>query len=203
MSTTEPVVRVVDDDESIRRSLSGLLQSVGLSVTTYGSAQDFLALDRPDTPGCLVLDVHLPGLSGLDLQKELVGTNRALPVIFLTGLGDIPMTVRAMRGGAVEFLTKPLNAPALLEAIRHAIERDREERVARKSWDELRRRYDSLTPREHEVMHRIIAGRLSKQIAAEFGTSEATVKEQRAQVMQKMQAETLIGLALMAKRLGL
>ena len=203
MSPQEPVVRVVDDDESIRRSLSGLLNSVGLCVASYGSAQDFLAADSPDTPGCLVLDVHLPGLSGLDLQKELVGTDRALPVIFLTGLGDIPTTVRAMKGGAVEFLTKPLNAPALLEAVRDAIEKDREARVERKSLDELRRRYDSLTPREREVMHRIIAGRLSKQIAAEFGTSEATVKEQRAQVMQKMQTDSLIALALIAKRLGL
>ncbi len=203
MSSHEAVVRVVDDDESIRRSLSGLLRSVGLSVITYGSAQDFLAADRSDTPGCLVLDVHLPGLSGLELQSELAGTDRALPVIFLTGLGDIPMTVRAMKGGAVEFLTKPLDAPALLKAIRHAIEKDLQARTERGKLDELRRRYDSLTPREREVMHRVIAGRLSKQIAAEFGTSEATVKEQRGQVMQKMRAETLIALALSAKRLGL
>jgi FixJ family two-component response regulator len=203
VSPKEAVVRVVDDDESIRRSLTGLLQSVGLRVTTYSSAQDFLAADLPDTPGCLVLDVHLPGLSGLELQKVLVDTDRALPIIFLTGLGDIPMTVSAMKAGAIEFLTKPLNAPALLEAIHHAIEQDRDARAERKSLSELRRRYDSLTPREREVMHRIIAGRLSKQIAAEFGTSETTVKEQRAQVMQKMQAETLIALALTAKRLGL
>src|SRR5882724_3773311 len=145
MSTADPVVRVVDDDESIRRSLSGLLQSVGLCVTTYNSAQDFLAFDKPDTPGCLVLDVHLPGLSELDLQKALAGTDRALPVIFLTGLGDIPMTVSAMKGGAVEFLTKPLNAPALLKAIRHAIEKDLQARTERGKLDELRRRYDSLT----------------------------------------------------------
>jgi len=203
VSYKEPVVRIVDDDESIRRSLGGLLRSVGLCVITYGSAQDFLASDSPDTPGCLVLDVHLPGLSGLDLQKELVGTDRALPVIFLTGLGDIPMTVRAMKSGAVEFFTKPLNGPTLLEAVRNAIEKDREARAERKGLDDLRRRYDSLTPREREVMHRIVAGRLSKQIAAEFGTSEPTVKEQRAQVMQKMQAGTLVALALMAKRLGL
>jgi len=203
VSPKEAVVHVVDDDESIRRSLSGLLKSVGLCVTTYPSAQDFLAADLTDTPGCLVLDVHLPGLSGLELQRALVDTDRALPIIFLTGLGDIPTTVSAMKAGAVEFLTKPLNAPALLEAIRHAIEQDRDARAERKSLSELRRRYDSLTPREREVMHRIIAGRLSKQIAAEFGTSEATVKEQRAQVMQKMQAETLIALALTAKRLGL
>jgi FixJ family two-component response regulator len=203
VSSHEAVVRVVDDDESIRRSLSGLLRSVGLSVITYGSAQDFLASDRSDTPGCLVLDVHLPGLSGLDLQSELAGTDRALPVIFLTGLGDIPMTVRAMKGGAVEFLTKPLDASALLKAIRHAIEKDLQARAERRSLDELRHRYDSLTPREREVMRRVVAGRLSKQIAAEFGTSEATVKEQRAQVMHKMRAETLIALALSAKRLGL
>jgi FixJ family two-component response regulator len=203
VSAHEAVVRVVDDDESIRRSVSGLLRSVGLSVITYGSAQDFLASDRSDTPGCLVLDVHLPGLSGLDLQSELAGTDRALPVIFLTGLGDIPMTVRAMKGGAVEFLTKPLDASALLKAIRHAIEKDLQARAERRSLDELRHRYDSLTPREREVMRRVVAGRLSKQIAAEFGTSEATVKEQRAQVMHKMRAETLIALALSAKRLGL
>lgn len=203
MSSSGPLVRVVDDDESIRRSLSGLLESAGLRVTTYGSAQDFLASDSPDTPGCLVLDVHLPGLSGPDLQRELAGTGRTLPVIFLTGLGDIPTTVRAMKDGAVEFLTKPLNAPVLLDAIHHAIEKDREARAERKSLDELRRRHDSLTPREREVMRRIIAGRLNKQIAAEFGTSEATVKEQRAQVMQKMQAGSLIALTRMAQRLGL
>jgi FixJ family two-component response regulator len=203
VSSKEPVVHVVDDDESIRRSLSGLLQSVGLRVTTYNSAQDFLAADLPDTPGCLVLDVHLPGLSGLELQTVLVDTDRALPIIFLTGLGDIPTTVSAMKAGAVEFLTKPLNTGALLEAVRGAIEQDRDARTERRSRSELRRRYDSLTPREREVMHRIIAGRMSKQIASEFGTSEATVKEQRAQVMQKMQAETLIALALTAKRLGL
>jgi FixJ family two-component response regulator len=203
VSSGAPVVRIVDDDESIRRSLSGLLQSVGFRVVTYDSAQDFLVSDSPDTPGCLVLDVHLPGLSGLDLQTELAGTDRALPVIFLTGLGDIPMAVRAMKGGALEFLTKPLDAPALLKAIRDAIDQDCHARIERRSLDELRRRYDSLTPREREVMQRIIAGRLSKQIAAEFGTSESTVKEQRAQVMQKMRAETLVSLALIAKRLGL
>ena len=203
MSAKEAVVRVVDDDESIRRSLTGLLKSVGLCVTTYSSAQDFLAADPADTPGCLVLDVHLPGLSGLELQRALAATDRTLPIIFLTGLGDIPTTVSAMKAGAVEFLTKPLHPPALLEAIRHAIEQDRDARAERKRLSELRRRYDSLTPREREVMHKIIAGRLNKQIAAEFGTSEATVKEQRAQVMQKMQAQTLIALALSAKRLGL
>ena len=202
MSSSQSVVRVVDDEESVRRSLSGLLESVGLRVRAYGSAQDFLAFDSPDTPGCLVLDLHLPGMSGLDLQRQLAGSGRALPVIFLTGLADIPTAVDAMKGGAVEFLTKPLNAPALLDAVGHAIEKDREARAERKSLDELRRRYDSLTPREREVMQRVIVGRLSKQIAAEFGTSEATVKEQRAQVMQKMQAHSVITLTLSAKRLG-
>jgi FixJ family two-component response regulator len=203
VSSSQSVVRVVDDEESVRRSLSGLLESVGLRVRTYGSAQDFLAIDSPDTPGCLVLDLHLPGMSGLDLQRQLTDSGRALPVIFLTGLADVPTAVHAMKGGAVEFLTKPLNAPALLDAVRHAIEKDREARAERKSLDELRRRYDSLTPRERAVLQRVIAGRLSKQIAAEFGTSEATVKEQRAQVMQKMQAHSVIALTLSAKRLGL
>lgn len=203
MSSQQPLVRVVDDDESVRRSVGELLRSVGFTVAAYGSAQDFLATDEPQTPGCLVLDVHLPGLTGLDLQQELTGTARALPIVFLTGQGDIPMSVRAIKSGAVEFLTKPFDTRALLEAVRHAIERDREERAERKDLIELKARYDSLTPREREVMQRIIAGRMNKQIAAEFGTSEPTVKEQRAQVMVKMRAESLVTLALMAQRLGL
>jgi FixJ family two-component response regulator len=199
----DAVVHVVDDDESIRRSLRGLLESVGLSALTYGSAQEFLEADRPDTPACLVLDVHLPGLSGLDLQRQLAASGDALPIIFLTGRGDIPMSVRAMKGGAVEFLTKPLQGSALVDAVRHAIETDRAARAARKSLNDLLRRYDSLTPREREVMKRVVAGRLNKQIAAEFGTTEVTVKEQRRHVMQKMQTDSLIALALVAKRLGL
>jgi FixJ family two-component response regulator len=203
MSSAQPLVRVVDDDESVRRSVGELLRSVGFSVATYSSAQDFLARDEPEAPGCLVLDVHLPGLTGLDLQQELLGTERALPIIFLTGLGDIPMSVRAIKSGAVEFLTKPFDTRALLEAVRHAVEKDREERIERKGLRELQGRYESLTPREREVMQRITVGRMNKQIAAEFGTSEPTVKEQRAQVMQKMQAESLVALALMARRLGI
>ena len=203
MSPDRPLVRVVDDDESVRRAVGELLRSVGFSVAAYRNAHDFLAEDKPETPGCLVLDVHLPGLTGLDLQKELVGTERALPIIFLTGMGDIPMTVSAMKGGAVEFLTKPFDTPSLLEAVRSAVQKDREERLDRKNLGELKARYDFLTPREREVMQRIIAGRMNKQIAAEFGTTEPTVKEQRAQVMHKMQAESLVALVLMARRLGL
>jgi FixJ family two-component response regulator len=203
MSSEQALVRVVDDDESVRRSVGELLRSVGFSVAFYGSAQDFLATDEPEAPGCLVLDVHLPGLTGLDLQQELVGTGRALPIVFLTGLGDIPMSVRAIKSGAVEFLTKPFDARSLLEAVRHAVEKDRVQRIERKRLSQLKERYDSLTPREREVMQRVIAGRMNKQIAAEFGTSEPTVKEQRAQAMEKMQAESLVALALMARQLGL
>lgn len=203
MSSERPLVRVVDDDESVRRAVGELLQSVGFSVASYRSAQDFLAEDEPETPGCLVLDVHLPGLTGLDLQKEIVGTQRALPIIFLTGMGDIPMSVSAMKGGAVEFLTKPFDTPSLLEAVRNAVEKDRKERLERRNLSELKGRYDALTLRERDVMQRLIAGRMNKQIAAELGTSEPTVKEQRAQVMQKMQAESLVALVLLARRLGL
>jgi len=203
VNSERPLVRVIDDDESVRRAVGELLRSVGFSVAAYRNARDFLSEDKPEKPGCLVLDVHLPGLTGLDLQKELIGTERALPIIFLTGMGDIPMSVSAMKGGAVEFLTKPFDTSSLLEAVRSAVAKDREDRLERKKVCQLKGRYDSLTPREREVMQRIVAGRMNKQIAAEFGTTEPTVKEQRAQVMQKMQAESLVTLVLMARRLGL
>jgi FixJ family two-component response regulator len=203
VSAARALIHIVDDDESIRRSLRGLVESVGHAAVTYSSAQDFLTASRPDTPGCLVLDVQMPGLSGLDLQRELLAAEAVLPIIFLTGRGDIPMSVRAMKAGAVEFLTKPIDAPALLAAIGHAVEKDRAVRAERSSLDELRRRYELLTPRAREVMHGIVAGRLNKQIAAEFGTAEATVKEQRRQVMHKMQAGSLATLVRIAERLGI
>ena len=203
MIDTLPVVFVVDDEVSICISLKRLLRSVGLEARTYASAQEFLRSERPDAPGCLILDVRLPGLSGLDLQQELTAAKIDLPVIFITGHGDIPMSVRAMKAGAVEFLTKPFREQDLLEAIERGIEQNR---ITRKHNAEIRilqRRYALLTPREREVFPRVTGGLPNKQIAALLGASEKTIKVHRGQVMQKMKAESLADLIQMAAKLRL
>jgi len=197
------IVFVVDDDAAVRSSLQRLITSVGFAVEVFASARAFLDARRPDTPGCLVLDVRLPGLSGLALQRELAETDAELPIIFITGHGDIPMSVQAMKAGAVEFLTKPFRAQQLLDAIRGAIARDRAMRAERRERTELRRRYASLTPRERDVLERIVAGLLNKQIAGELGTTEATVKEQRGHVMAKMQAGSVAELVRFVSKLGI
>jgi FixJ family two-component response regulator len=201
MTETDATVFVVDDDPPMRESLKNLLRSVGLRAELFASAQEFLRSKRPDLPSCLVLDVRLPGLSGLDLQRRTNEAGVEIPIIFITGHGDIPMSVRAMKAGAVEFLTKPFRDQDLLDAIQQALERDRKARDQRAAIEELRSRFASLTPREREVMARVVAGLLNKQIAAEPGTSETTVKIQRHQVMVKMGAGSLPELVRMADRL--
>jgi FixJ family two-component response regulator len=203
MTEAQAIVFVVDDDERMRQSLKNLIGSVGLRVEAFASAQEFLRSKVIDVPGCLVLDVRLPGLSGLDLQKRIADAGIAIPIIFITGHGDIPMTVRAMKAGAVEFLTKPFRDQDLLDAIQQALERDRIAREQRAEIEELRGRLDSLTPREREVMGLVVAGLLNKQIAGELGTSETTIKIHRHQVMEKMGAGSLAELVRMADRLGI
>jgi len=198
--TAASLVFVIDDDPSVRSSLKFLLSTVGLQAETFESADSFLRRKLSDMPSCLVLDVRLPGLSGLDFQRELAARNICIPIVFLTGHGDIPMSVRAMKAGAVEFLTKPFRDQDLLDAVRVALDRDRARRKQDKEVADLRQRFDSLTSREQEVVSMVVAGMLNKQIAAELGTAESTVKVQRSRAMEKMQASSLAELIKMIEK---
>jgi len=203
VSETEPIVFVVDDDPSVRRSTERLVRSMGFNVQTFASAKEFRDRARVEGPACLVLDVHLPGVSGLDLQRDLAHSGVQVPIIFITGRGSIPMSVRAMKEGAVEFLTKPARSRDLLAAIRAAIERDRGSHRARVEAGALRGRYERLTPREREVMALVVAGLLNKQIAGELATTERTIKFHRAHIMEKMEADSVAELVRIAGQLGI
>jgi len=203
MEKAEQVVFVIDDDPSMRTAIKELIEAVGISCQTFGSGQELLNATLPDVPSCLVLDVRLPGLSGLNLQRELTARDIHIPIIFITGHGDIPMSVQAMKAGAVEFLTKPFRDQDLLDAIEQATERDRSARRQSTEIRELQERSEALTPRELEVMRLVVIGRLNKQIAAELGISEKTVNVHRAQVMHKMQADSLAELVRMSEKRGL
>jgi FixJ family two-component response regulator len=203
MATAESIVFVIDDDPSFRRSTEMLIGSAGLSVQAFSSAEEFLRSRRPNVPGCLVLDVRLPQLSGLDLQQELAKAGIGIPIIFITGHGDIPMTVQAMKAGATEFLTKPFREQDLLDTIHRAINSDRAARLKRARLEDLRGRYQSLTAREREVMAHVVRGLLNKQIAEELGTTEKTIKVHRGHIMQKMGMRSLADLVRTAEKLGI
>ena len=199
----QPSIIVIDDDASVRRALDNLFKSVGFGVELFASPQEFLQSERHDRPGCIVLDVRFPGRSGLDMQRDLTQANAQLPIIFITGYGDIPMSVRAMKAGAVEFLTKPFRDQDLLDAVGAALERDRKRRAGDQRLAELQARFETLTARERQVMSLVVAGRLNKQIAGELGVSEMTVKMHRRQVMRKMQAGGVAQLVRLADRIGI
>jgi FixJ family two-component response regulator len=201
MKEPDPIVFVIDDDKLIRDGIQSLIRSIGLRALTFASAPEFMLIKRPDAPACLILDVRMPGLSGLDLQRQLSDLDILIPIIFITGHGDIPMTVRAMKDGAMEFLTKPVRGQDLLDAVQKAIAHDKESRKDRADLAEMRRSFDSLTPREREVLNLVVAGLLNKQIADELGMSELTVKTHRAHVMEKTRAESLAHLVRMTERL--
>jgi FixJ family two-component response regulator len=201
MKEQEPIVFVIDDEALIRDGIGSLIRSIGLRVLAFASPQEFMLAKRSDAPACLVLDVRMPGQSGLDLQRQLSDAGVHIPIIFITGHADIPMTVRAMKDGAMEFLTKPVRSQELLDAVQKAIERNRTERKERAELAVIRARFDSLTPRETEVLTLVVAGLLNKQIADELGTSELTIKTHRAHVMEKTRADSLAHLVRMAERL--
>lgn len=202
MTKIESIVYVIDDDPSVCEAIKSLIRSVGMTCQTFGSAQEFMTANRADAPACLVLDVRMPGLSGLDLQRDLTEAGIPIPIIFITGHGDIPMSVRAMKAGAVEFLTKPFRDQDLLDAIAQALDRDRELRRQRADVAELRQCFERLTPREHEVMDLVVTGLPNKQIASRLGVSEITIKLHRHQVMEKMKAKSLAELVKMSEKLS-
>jgi FixJ family two-component response regulator len=200
---SQPIIIVIDDDNDVREAVADLLRSIGLRTKLFASVRDFLQWKRPDVPSCLVLDVRLPGLSGLDLQSELNRADIQLPVVFMTGHGDIPMTVRAMKGGAVDFLAKPFRDQDMIDAVQAGLDRDKARRQSAGDASQLKSAYDSLTPREHEIMALVVDGLMNKQIAAQIGVSEVTVKFHRSNVMRKMGAKSVAELVRMTHALGL